>query len=75
MMYTCSSIDERCDRTCSSGGSNDAPSFGGYGYDQSVPSYGQYCCDGFLNPRCIVSPDLIGSGCFCQDQGYGVICQ
>lgn len=38
--------------------------------------YSNYCCDGYGNHRCVMAngPFPIGSSCFCNGQGYGVVC-
>ena len=38
-------------------------------------TYGGYCCDGNGVRRCVlVNPAPVNSGCFCVDQGTGIVC-
>lgn len=38
--------------------------------------YSNYCCDGAGVHRCVMvnGPFPIGTSCFCNGQGYGVVC-
>jgi hypothetical protein len=59
-------------------GGYQTPYYGGYQVPQvpQVQTYGQWCCDTFGNVRCGGNQIVpLGSSCFCQGQGVGVVCQ
>ncbi|HVI40879.1 MAG TPA: hypothetical protein VM577_09480 [Anaerovoracaceae bacterium] len=45
------------------------------GKDIKQVPYGFYCCDGMGVRRCVMPVAApIGTGCFCNGQGYGLTC-
>lgn len=43
--------------------------------DAQVVLYSNRCCDGWGYVRCVINPPApVGYGCWCYNQGAGVVC-